>query len=350
MPAGYWHSNYWHANYWHANYWAPPGSVTGDYWHDNYWHANYWHANYWAKVDTGDVQQQDPPNLPLATFVTQAGLFQDIQADTENLPLVAFQADANLDIDPPVTTAVLPLNAFNASIGVEGYQLGDIDLRWNPDSSITITYGFLPATPNVPLGPMVHTIEEGGGVAVAASLAAIPLNTFSADANLNVDVEPLPASLPLNAFNTTAGIGVLIPATSPNLPLTGATHTIEGLPQGNDVVVNNLPGRLFNPLRPNVFGRSPDVIPPGDFTGDLTILNDNAAPYPSQYEICDRTGFRLRRGHLKQEWTGLKVREQSWEKRNTQDFVRGVGDDLEGSPRPEKEDRFIEERVLAEDL
>jgi hypothetical protein len=37
------------------------------------------------------------------------------------------------------------------------------------------------------------------------------------------------------------------------------------------------------------------------------------------------------------------VRKESWERRHIQDFVRGVSDDLEGSPRPEQTDRFVNE-------
>jgi hypothetical protein len=48
------------------------------------------------------------------------------------------------------------------------------------------------------------------------------------------------------------------------------------------------------------------------------------------------------------------VRPESFERRNIQDFVRGVGDELAGSPRPEQADRFISDEyangVQASDL
>lgn len=45
------------------------------------------------------------------------------------------------------------------------------------------------------------------------------------------------------------------------------------------------------------------------------------------YRICDRTGFKIRDTKTRKEWTGLYVRDQSWEPRNAQDFVTGVRDD-----------------------
>jgi hypothetical protein len=57
----------------------------------------------------------------------------------------------------------------------------------------------------------------------------------------------------------------------------------------------------------------------------------------SFYRICDRTGFRVRAERTKKEWDQLIVRDQSWEIRQPQDFVRGVRDDQtvpEARPRP----------------
>lgn len=58
--------------------------------------------------------------------------------------------------------------------------------------------------------------------------------------------------------------------------------------------------------------------------------------------ICDRTGFKVKRSQCKYEWNGLLVREEDWEERQPQDFVRGVPD---GKPvkdlRPETADVFV---------
>lgn len=69
--------------------------------------------------------------------------------------------------------------------------------------------------------------------------------------------------------------------------------------------------------------------------------NTNTMEGESNYEICDRTGFRVPAGELAKEWNGAMVRRQSWEPRHPQDFVRGRAEKAGGSPRPEQADRFI---------
>lgn len=46
----------------------------------------------------------------------------------------------------------------------------------------------------------------------------------------------------------------------------------------------------------------------------------------SFWRIDDRTGFKVRAERTEQEWTNRIVREQSWESRQPQDFVRGTAD------------------------
>jgi len=75
---------------------------------------------------------------------------------------------------------------------------------------------------------------------------------------------------------------------------------------------------------------------------DTPIENASATETPSNYEICQRTGQKLKVGELKKEWTGLKVRPQSWEPRHPLDRVRAVGlEQSRGSPSPEPADQFI---------
>lgn len=73
---------------------------------------------------------------------------------------------------------------------------------------------------------------------------------------------------------------------------------------------------------------------------------------PSNYEICDRTGFRVMPGELVKEWNGAMVRRESWEARHPQDFVRGRPEHPKGSPRPEQPDTFIadDDQIGASDL
>ena len=62
----------------------------------------------------------------------------------------------------------------------------------------------------------------------------------------------------------------------------------------------------------------------------------------SFYRICDRTGFKVRAGRTRKEWTGRIVRDQSFEMRQPQDFVKGVVDyQAVPDPRPRQRDLFI---------
>lgn len=62
----------------------------------------------------------------------------------------------------------------------------------------------------------------------------------------------------------------------------------------------------------------------------------------SYYRICDLTGFKVRAGRTKKQWNNYIVREQSWEPRNAQDFVRGRRDDQTvPEPRPRSPNVFL---------
>lgn len=68
-----------------------------------------------------------------------------------------------------------------------------------------------------------------------------------------------------------------------------------------------------------------DLYKPGDF-----------------YRICDRTGFKVRASATRKEWTGMIVRDKSFEMRHPQDFVRGVEDNQNvPEPRPRQPDRGV---------
>lgn len=57
--------------------------------------------------------------------------------------------------------------------------------------------------------------------------------------------------------------------------------------------------------------------------------------------IDDRSGFKVKADRTRQEWTGMIVAEESWEPRNSQDFVRGIPDKQSvENPRPEGTDNF----------
>lgn len=60
------------------------------------------------------------------------------------------------------------------------------------------------------------------------------------------------------------------------------------------------------------------------------------------YRICDRTGFKVLASKTRKEWTGLIVRNESWEPRNAQDFVTGVRDDQSvWEARPRSVDAYV---------
>lgn len=48
--------------------------------------------------------------------------------------------------------------------------------------------------------------------------------------------------------------------------------------------------------------------------------------------ICDYTGFKMKRSECMFTWDGYLVRNQSWETRQPQDFVRGVMDHFAVEP------------------
>ena len=57
---------------------------------------------------------------------------------------------------------------------------------------------------------------------------------------------------------------------------------------------------------------------------------------------CDRTGYVVYASDSVQEWTGRRVRRDSFENRHPQDFVRGIPDDQTVSfARPEHPDVFL---------
>lgn len=59
--------------------------------------------------------------------------------------------------------------------------------------------------------------------------------------------------------------------------------------------------------------------------------------------VCDRTGFTVYASDTVKEWNGLRVRRQSFEHRQPQDFVKGR-EDRQAVPdaRPRTEDVFLD--------
>jgi hypothetical protein len=353
---GYFGNKYWASNYWAEAYWAPTAEPAGDFWAANFWAANYWATNYWSYGATGpgDIYVTSQASLSLNEFVARITTGASVQADTEVLTLTAFQSDANVDKVVTATLATLNVAAVNSGIGTSGYVLGDIDLTFSPESTITITYGNWPGVAPTTLTTYQPTTSTPDGLDVGVSIVDMAISAFVTDVQNIVAVEPLPVNLTLTAYDSpAAGIGELIKVTRETRIFSTPTHTISGIPEANIKVNRSVPLSLQE-HETFIFTRVVTPIPDPTFPPDWSIENEFAVTWPSNYEIDDRTGFRVRRNGLREEWTGAMVREKSWERRHPQDFVRGVGDEQQGSPRPEQEDRFISDEypsgVTADDL
>lgn len=74
--------------------------------------------------------------------------------------------------------------------------------------------------------------------------------------------------------------------------------------------------------------------------------NPNATTEPSNYLVCQRSGFRVSvEEGLKRTWDGLFVRQEDWEPRHPQSFVRARAEKQRGSYSPEPEDIFVSNPV-----
>ena len=72
---------------------------------------------------------------------------------------------------------------------------------------------------------------------------------------------------------------------------------------------------------------------------------------PQNYEICQRTGFRVRPGELDKDGYGELVRKESRESRHPQDVIRGKSASGGGPKSPEGSDTFLStNEVTADDL
>lgn len=67
--------------------------------------------------------------------------------------------------------------------------------------------------------------------------------------------------------------------------------------------------------------------------------------------ICDASGFKYPMDQLVRQWDGALVHRRFVDKRNPQDFVRGVADrQVPPTSRPEAPDVFITAPVTPDDL
>lgn len=69
-----------------------------------------------------------------------------------------------------------------------------------------------------------------------------------------------------------------------------------------------------------------------------------------QVAICDASGFKCYADELVRQWDGAMVLPRFLDKRNPQDFVRGVAERQPRISRPEPADTFLASPVLPGDL
>lgn len=354
---GYFASGYWPSYYWAGAFWALTPEPGGDYWADHYWATDYWATNFWVEAATGpgDIFVLSEGTLSLSEHDPVVFVGVDIQSTTETFGLTAYPTDARNDVEVEATGRSIFLEAYAVGVGASGYVLGDITVTFVPDSTITITNGAAPETGGKGITAYQPTVQVDENINVAVgpptTLAANPFDVLAAN---NVAIEPATRYLGITPAQPIAGRGEQVAQIRPDdLQKYAYSATISGT-QVSDIKQESVGEISIDAYTPSVAGRSAVRLPPPTFGGDYSIVNLLAGKYPSSYEICDRTGFRVRHGDLREEWTGAMVRERSWERRNIQEFVRGVGDEQEGSPRPEQSDEYVFDRyptgVTANDL
>jgi len=90
-----------------------------------------------------------------------------------------------------------------------------------------------------------------------------------------------------------------------------------------------------------------------DLQEGTEIVNvDSTTEVPVNYEICDRSGFRVYPDELVKDSYGFLTRKESKDERHPQDSLRSRGGDKEKGPQsPELDDQFLDpNQVKGEDL
>lgn len=73
-------------------------------------------------------------------------------------------------------------------------------------------------------------------------------------------------------------------------------------------------------------------------SGAAIVNTDATTDVPSNYEIDDRTGFRVRPGKLRKDGYGFYTSEKYFDRRHPQEFVRSVPTTEDGPDSPEQDD------------
>jgi hypothetical protein len=78
-------------------------------------------------------------------------------------------------------------------------------------------------------------------------------------------------------------------------------------------------------------------------TNDSGITNAEATSVANNYVVCERTGYRVKPGELRDQWDGAKVRPESFDRRHPQEFMRGRPETFKPSPSPQLPDVHVED-------
>ena len=99
-------------------------------------------------------------------------------------------------------------------------------------------------------------------------------------------------------------------------------------------------------------GQWTGTVPSSTFTTDNPgSANTNVSEDTvSRFNICQRTGFRVKPHELVEEYNGILVRPDSFEYRHPQEFIRPLAESLTGPIRPEPDNSFIATSIAPEDL
>ena len=101
----------------------------------------------------------------------------------------------------------------------------------------------------------------------------------------------------------------------------------------------------------NPFASNPSSTKPSSTFQTDNISNSTATEDAgNRYNVCMRSGFRQRPHTLVMDAYGALVRQESFDRRHEQEWVRPLAEELTGPLRPEPTDTFIASSVAPEDL
>jgi len=178
---------------------------------------------------------------------------------------------------------------------------------------------------------------------VSPSVGSVTLTGAAPSAEIDHFKQTSAGSLSLGSDAPSIFVGFLIQPPVGSLTLSGASATV-------DFTVSPSAGGL------SLTGELP-VIPQPVTVGSISftgysvelnianagtdISNATATNEPNNYESCDITGFRVKRGGLIEQFNGRMVRPESYSPRHPQEFVRSTSDRQTGPQRPEQDDTFV---------